>query len=148
MKLPPGVDPECVALCEAINLYEPDIFTVESCCGHGKTPYHIYFKVEDLETLPHILYWFDGCHSGFYGWKVEVYKDCAKQYPTFMLEGPIHGDNREPINKPIDAYRQAEYIALCIRQDFFEMRFEQRSTFIKWLTRLFVKVIHRFSIDF
>jgi len=106
MKLPPDVDDECVELCEAINLYAPDIFTIESCCGHDKRPYHIWFKVNDLEILPHILYWMDGCHTGYYKWKVEVSTDCAKQYPTFVIEGPV------------GAYDQAEFIACLIREDF------------------------------
>jgi len=134
MKLPPGVDPECIELCEAINLYEPDIFTVESCCGHGKTPYHIYFKVENLETLPHILYWLDGCHSGFYGWKVYVYTDCGKQYPTFMIEGPIHGLIIGPLKKRVDAYAQAKVIAGLIRLDFAEVSLERKPA-QNWLTR-------------
>ena len=53
------MDPECVRLCDAMNAL-PVIRTTESCCGHGKSPYRIFFKVEDLTVLPRLLYYFDG----------------------------------------------------------------------------------------
>lgn len=38
------VDSEVIDLCDAINSL-PGIFTTESCCGHGKTFFKIFFKV-------------------------------------------------------------------------------------------------------
>ena len=38
------LDPEVVALCEALNTL-PGIETVSSCCGHGQRPYRIWFIV-------------------------------------------------------------------------------------------------------
>lgn len=58
MTLPDDVDLECVALCEALNLWL-GIQTVESCCGHGKRNFHIWFRAESLSDLPDVLYWFD-----------------------------------------------------------------------------------------
>ena len=37
------MDNECIKLCEALNKLE-GIETVESCCGHGKGDYHIWFN--------------------------------------------------------------------------------------------------------
>ncbi len=54
-----NMDPECVRLCDAMNAF-PGIRTVESCCGHGKKPYRIWFKARDLLVLPRLLYYFDG----------------------------------------------------------------------------------------
>jgi len=82
------IDAECVKLCVAINLM-PGIETVESCCGHGKGPFHIWFITDNLEDLPPLLYWFDGCHCGFYGWQVIVTTDCAMSPVSFLIEGTI-----------------------------------------------------------
>ena len=54
------IDPECASLCRAINGIA-GLTTIESCCGHGKSEFHIWFKViGKLGTLPHLLYWLDG----------------------------------------------------------------------------------------
>jgi len=121
MKYPKDMDKECVSLCNAINLFFPDIFTIESCCGHGKDNFAIWFKVDNLEVLPRILYYFDPCHSGFvqegdtraysgFAWQVKVRTDCAMQYPTFLLEGPIG----------TEAYEQADLLAKEITKEFAE----------------------------
>ena len=48
------IDRECINFCKAINSIE-GLHSIESCCGHGKTPYHIFFQVEDLKNLPILL---------------------------------------------------------------------------------------------
>lgn len=85
---PDGIDQECVELCMAMNSL-PGIETTESCCGHGKTPFHVFFRPEALEALPELLYWIKACHSGVYGWDVEVYTDCSGETPFFVLRGPV-----------------------------------------------------------
>jgi len=95
---PADIDPEVVTLCQAMNRV-PGITTTESCCGHGRQPFAIWFSPASLDVLPGLLYWFDRCHSGFGGWRVIVYTDCAADHATFMLEGPA------------GAYEQADAIA-------------------------------------
>lgn len=104
--LPNDIDQECVKLCEAMNAV-PGIHTYESCCGHGRYNYHIWFTTDDLECLPDLLYWFDGCHCGYCGWKVIVHTGCGKSPVMFMVEGPIGGQ----------AYMQSEEIARLILED-------------------------------
>lgn len=87
-KVPADIDPECVAICEAMNRM-PGIRTIESCCGHGRHSFNVYFKSDSLEALPDLLYWFDVCHSGFGGWRVTVRTDCAASPATFVVEGPV-----------------------------------------------------------
>jgi len=82
-----GMDKECVQLCLSMNVV-PGIQTIESCCGHGKTPYRIWFVADDLESLPRLLYYFDPCHSGCPGWSVSVKTDCVMSPVTFKVEGP------------------------------------------------------------
>ena len=81
-------DKECVALCKAINRF-PGIRTTQSCCGHGETRYAIWFRVNNLEALPPLLYFFDGCHCGSYDWRVIVYTDCAMSPVVFEAEDPV-----------------------------------------------------------
>jgi len=83
-----GLDKDCVSLVAVMNKI-PGIQTIESCCGHGKGPYHIWFCAASLENLPTLLYWFDGCHCGYYSWRVFVTTDCAMSPVHFCLEGPI-----------------------------------------------------------
>lgn len=97
------MDPECIPLCDAMNMV-PGIGTIESCCGHNERPFHIWFMADDLKSLPPLLYWFDGCHCGFYGWRVTVETDCAMNPAVFMVEGPV------------GAYNEADEIARLITE--------------------------------
>lgn len=101
-----ALDPECVDLCVAINKL-PKIQTFESCCGHGNTPYRIYFAAKSLKSLPALLYWFDGCHCGFYGWKVYAHTDCGMSPVSFIIEGPVGSEafvQSKEIARLIEAY--------------------------------------------
>lgn len=84
---PPGLDPEVLGLCRAMNGI-PGITTAESCSGHGERPVRVWFTARSLEDLPAVLYWFDACHSGHYGWAVTVTTDCARSPAVFLAEGP------------------------------------------------------------
>lgn len=117
------MDKECIALCNAINLFSPDVHTIESCCGHGERHFCVWFTVSNFKVLPRILYYFDPCHNGFYeektsraythrSWQVKVITDCAMSYPTFLVEGPI-GEQ---------AYQQAAELAELITEEFYRER--------------------------
>ena len=82
------MDIECIPLCDAINKL-PGLRTTDSCCGHNKKPFNIWFEAEDLKYLPALLYWFDNCHCGFCGWRVLVRTDCAMSPVYFNIEGNI-----------------------------------------------------------
>jgi hypothetical protein len=98
------MDIECNALCDAINLIQ-GIYTISSCCGHGKDKYRIWLEAESLAVLPNLLYWFDSCHCGFYQWRVIARTDCGKGPAIFMIEGPV------------GAYEEANIIAALIIDD-------------------------------
>lgn len=100
------MDTECLALCDAMNKM-PGIQTVESCCGHGEEEFRIWFMAENLESLPALLYWFDGCHSGIYGWSVQVKTDCAMSPAFFSARSRSKGEM---------AYKEANVIADCIEE--------------------------------
>lgn len=82
------MDIECIPLCDAINKL-PGLQTIDSCCGHNKKPFNIWFVAEDLKCLPALLYWFDSCHCGFGGWRILVTTDCAMSPVHFNIEGNI-----------------------------------------------------------
>ena len=99
-----AMDPACVLLCQALNTL-PGITTTESCCGHHKNPYWIWFTAASLEDLPAALYYFDACHGGYYGWLVRAITDCARSPVRFVVEGPR------------GMYAQADAIARMILQE-------------------------------
>lgn len=77
---PSDMDLECVPLCNALNRL-PGIVTVESCCGHGKEPFRIYFTVEKVEALHPLL-----SAIMFTPWRIHVNRIERDIY--FVLEGP------------------------------------------------------------
>lgn len=44
------MDKECIALCDALNEY-PHVSTFESCCGHFKQRFMVFFRCDDFITL-------------------------------------------------------------------------------------------------
>lgn len=97
------IDIECVPLCDVINKL-PGIRTIESCCGHDKKDFRIWFEAEDLKYLPPLLYFFDVCHCGFHGWSVLVTTDCGMSPVHFNIKGKV------------GAYEEANKIALLIEK--------------------------------
>lgn len=99
------MDKECIELCDAMNAL-PGIQTIESCCGHGNSPYRIYFRVAKdddrglffLTRCVDMRYWKYG-----YLWKIElcvgdVFKDYRLPIIYILKSDPIIG---------LDAYKQA-----------------------------------------
>ena len=78
------IDAECLQLCHALNEL-PGIKTYESCSGHGKERFAIYFVTENLDTLIPVAY-FSGT---FHDWRVIAYTDCSMDKTKFVLEGPV-----------------------------------------------------------
>lgn len=105
-KLPEDIDEQAIPLYIEMNRF-PGIRTICSCCGHDKDTFCIWFIVEDLEDLPALLYCFDGCHTGIYGWKVIVITDCALGPVKFLAESSTVGKK---------AYEEAEVIAKYMRE--------------------------------
>ena len=47
---PEGIDEDCINLCRTLNQL-PGIETYESCEGHGRHPYWVFFRCTNLETI-------------------------------------------------------------------------------------------------
>ena len=100
------LDPEVTELVKAINLF-PGIKTIESCCGHGKNVFNIWFVANDLTDLPGVLYYVDKCHNGIPGWSVKVTTDCGMSPVHFRLSSSTRGEQ---------AYLEAKKIAKFMNQ--------------------------------
>ena len=48
--LPKDMDDECVSICKTLNSL-PGVTTYESCCGHGKAPFSVWFRCDNIGTL-------------------------------------------------------------------------------------------------
>jgi hypothetical protein len=95
-----NMDEECIGLCDAINRI-PGLRTIESCCGHARRKFNIWFMVDDPKNLPILLYYCDRCHIGF-NWSCIVYTDCAMSPVRYRLTSESVG---------AEAYEEAQKIA-------------------------------------
>ncbi len=100
----PAFDPEVVELCRAMNAL-PGITTSESCCGHGKEGFIIFFRVAEADHRGlFILTWSvdNGYfkHGPFWEIKLNVSDSPTSPLPiNFMLESTVRGE---------EAYKQAQ----------------------------------------
>ena len=44
------MDNECISICEVLNKL-PGLETYCSCSGHGETPFYIWFRCDNIDTL-------------------------------------------------------------------------------------------------
>ena len=88
MHYPPDMDKECIRLCDALNEL-PGITTIESCCGHGRDMFRIFFDADSLKDLGVMVQFFSSCHNGKDGWLVEVYGLCDNEDAHLVIRGPM-----------------------------------------------------------
>ena len=102
------VDLEARSLVKALNAL-PGITTKESCCGHGKRPFCIWFDVDEMHSPGFMCLARCTCPR-YYGyrrgtWEVKLYHSDVNPV-TFVLEGP-----KGPV-----AYDMAERLAANIME--------------------------------
>ncbi len=78
-KPPSRLDPECLALCEALNSI-PSLETHESCCGHGRDSFRIWFRVHRLRNLFVVLRAIERRYCGPPEWRCEGYCGDMEEY--------------------------------------------------------------------
>jgi hypothetical protein len=86
-KIYEDMDEEVVPLCRALNGLD-GITTVESCCGHGNTPFLIWFTADNVDDVAPVCFFADDCHTECPDWSVTVTTDCAMSPVKYLLEGP------------------------------------------------------------
>ena len=114
MEIPEDLDAACVSLFKAMNQL-PGIITTESCCGHGRGPFHIWFTMDPTQIGADVL---ARCLSGRYYnyfpgeqrndpyWRAYI-SDCETGC-RFLLEG-------KPMDKDGEICEPAEKLAANIQ---------------------------------
>lgn len=82
------MDPECIPLCNELNVL-PGIKTFESCCGHGKNPFRIWFTAENMKDLLIVVMAVNPEYCGQIGYSIQVEHSEYPPKVIFLLEGPI-----------------------------------------------------------
>ena len=81
--LPFDMDDECIELCNLLNTL-PGVTTFESCCGHLRYPYYIWFFCNSIETISRLgravaINYSDG------NWEIAVDSTDTSPYGVFWL---------------------------------------------------------------
>lgn len=80
-----NIDPECVPLIVTLNQLK-GIKTFESCCGHLKEPFRIWFRCNNLTSLAIISRTFDRRYSdGKWKLTLETCDTIKEGFPTFCV---------------------------------------------------------------
>lgn len=51
----PGMDKQVIELCNAMNSL-PGVETTESCCGHGREPFRVFFRVNGEDSMEGLFF--------------------------------------------------------------------------------------------
>ena len=70
IELPSDVDKECLDLCNELNRL-PGLETFDSCWGHGTSPFVIFFKCDNIDTISRLGRTVDRRYSDGM-WRIEV----------------------------------------------------------------------------
>lgn len=81
---PASMDKECVALCDVLNSI-PGLQTVESCCGHNRNPFQVFFTSTTLVALEALL---QTVHAVAPEWQVRAAWANPREGVYFCLQGP------------------------------------------------------------
>lgn len=100
MKYDEYMDAQCIPLCDKFNELE-GVYTYESCCGHNKAPYRIFFHCNNFISLG-IL---SRCVSRNYSsglWQIIIDNtDTCPSY-CFMLESKKIFANNVELNEELN----------------------------------------------
>lgn len=78
---PLDMDVDCIALCDSLNKL-PGVETYESCCGHLKNPYRIFFRCRNFVSLAILARAFDKRYlTTSMMWKIKV--ETGDSHPTY-----------------------------------------------------------------
>ena len=104
------MDDECIGLCDALNRI-PGIRTLESCCGHGRHGFWVWFTItEPYKNLTVVGRVFDNRYGGLEGWNCILdCTDCPETSPVFLISsnqimGPLAYDQANKIAENLDLH--------------------------------------------
>ena len=88
-----NMDKECIPLCDALNSL-PNVETIESCCGHCKDRFRIFFKCKNPYSLSVIARVFNRRYSGTkLQWIIEVETHDNGGYDYFVHSVEAYENN-------------------------------------------------------
>lgn len=97
------MDKECVELCDALNSLE-GVETFESCCGHFRKKYRIYFKLSSWYSLSLLARAFDIRYSSG-KWRIAIGSTDTPSpiigTTVFMLESAVVFKTQKRMDKYI-----------------------------------------------
>lgn len=99
--VPKDMDEECIKLCRKLNSLS-NIKTTESCCGHLKEPYRIFFICDDFIRLGRLF----RCVNRNYSdgkWRIEVDGGDTLPCYNFMLTSKEHFSTYEEMEESINS---------------------------------------------
>ena len=85
---PADLDPECLALCRALN-HLPGVTTYASCCGHNRYPFQVWFTIDGLPYLGTAMCALNECSARAKDWRVVVAQSFSAESSTEL--SPSHG---------------------------------------------------------
>ena len=105
MKYPDNMDKECIEICNVLNSL-PGIRTFESCCGHLKDIYSIWFLCDNLNTISRLGKTVDGNYSDG---RWELLVDSTDTHPVgvFWLRSKKPFESFEKMNNSLNGFIHA-----------------------------------------
>ena len=113
--LPFDMDAECIDLCNILNTL-PGITTFESCCGHYRNRYNIWFFCNNIDTLSRLGKATERNYSDN-KWEVVVDSTDTTPYGVFWLR------SKEPFKTPDEMNESVQNLIKNI-QHWFDDRFD------------------------
>lgn len=83
IEFPADMDKECIELCKLLNTL-PTVITTESCCGHCKNRYMVFFYCDSIEVLSRLARAVDRNYSDG-NWELLVDSCDTNPYGCFWL---------------------------------------------------------------
>lgn len=85
MKYDEYMDKECITMCDALNEL-PDVRTFESCCGHLKRKYVVYFYTDNSYSMAVIARALDGRYLPTKSrWELKIETIDVERTPQFCV---------------------------------------------------------------
>lgn len=108
--LPFDMDNECIDLCNLLNTL-PGVTTFESCCGHCKRQYSIWFFCNNINTLSRFGKATERNYSDNM-WEVVIDSTDTHPYGVFWLR------SKKPFSSPVEMGKSVDNLMKNIRHWF------------------------------
>lgn len=123
MVLPADIDAECVDLCNCLNSL-PTVMTTESCCGHCKRPFWVWFRCDSIPVLTRLGRAVSHNYSDGI-WEIVVDTNDVYPYGFFWLRSKITFTNEMDMKESvIDLIKNINYWFDDKFDEHFNLKYE------------------------